>query len=51
MSILGDLFGVVIDVAKIPVAIIKDAGEVMCGEVPTNTVEQFDELGKDLRDL
>lgn len=54
MSLLGDLMGVVVDVVKLPVAVVKDVvtlGGAATDHDGTYTGEQLEELEEDLREL
>ena len=54
MSILGDLFKVVIDVVEVPVAVVKDVvtmGGALENEPESYTVQKLKELKEDLEEL
>lgn len=53
MSIIGKLFGVAIDVVKLPVSVVKDVvtlGGATTGE-DSATIKNLEELADDLTDL
>jgi len=54
MGFLGDIFGVVIDVVEVPIAVTKDVftlGGVVMDEPEPYTFKKLKELKDDLKDL
>ena len=44
MKLFGQIIGVVVEVAKLPADVAKDALDIAVGEHPTRTADRLDEI-------